>query len=88
MLPSEQAYFWLAGIPVHNVARDECCPDFSCCDLDRLASFSARQAFVAYMDADDDASMTRMLEEFLTGGLHSWGFAPSRSEIPLFPCSY
>ena len=28
---------WLAGHPEHNTERDECCPDFSCCQPHLLA---------------------------------------------------
>lgn len=29
--PLEQLSFWSTGISIHNPWRDECCPDFSCC---------------------------------------------------------
>lgn len=47
----EQLRLWVLGDPRHNVERDECCPDFSCCEPSLLAPKNVREAFVA---ADDD----------------------------------
>ena len=27
-----QVFMWVQGNSLHNPIRDECCPDFSCCD--------------------------------------------------------
>lgn len=32
MTPEEQLDLWCAGRSVHNDERQECCPDFSCCN--------------------------------------------------------
>lgn len=32
MTSDEQLEQWCNGVSVHNVERDECCPDFSCCN--------------------------------------------------------
>ena len=42
---------WLAGNPIHNTERDECCPDFSCCEPRLLWPLEQRQEFA---DADED----------------------------------
>ena len=47
MTPEEQLELWVQGKPVHNKTRDECCPDFSCCDPDLLAPTEVRKAFKA-----------------------------------------
>ena len=59
----EQLQEWLAGRPMHNYLRDECCPDFSCCSPDMLSPPDVRQAFVA---ANDEARL-KMLSTFLSG---------------------
>ncbi len=51
MTSDEQLAQWLKGNPVHNDIRDECCPDFSCCDPELLASEEERKTFV---DANDE----------------------------------
>ena len=52
---------WLKGNPIHNDKRDECCPDFSCCQPSLLVDQQARQAFV---DAGEELRMS-MLGMFL-----------------------
>lgn len=37
---------WVAGRPVHNTKRDECCPDFSCCQSNMMA-LALREDFKA-----------------------------------------
>jgi len=32
MKPNEQLAKWVNGESIHNKERDECCPDFSCCN--------------------------------------------------------
>ena len=46
MTSDEQLAAWLEGNSFHNNDRDECCPDFSCCDPELLADKKTRQAFV------------------------------------------
>lgn len=46
MTVEEQLAAWLEGNSFHNNDRDECCPDFSCCDPELLADKKTRQAFV------------------------------------------
>ena len=42
----EQLAFWLLGKPLHNRIRDECCPDFSCCQPELLWPEDRRREFV------------------------------------------
>jgi len=51
--------------PIHNETRDECCPDFSCCQPELLADEKTRRAFA---EADDETRMS-MLGMFLGAGL-------------------
>lgn len=61
MTPDEQLDEWVKGNPIHNKDRDECCPDFSCCEPDLLAPENVR---IAFRDADE-ATRTQMLSMFL-----------------------
>ena len=54
MTSDEQLDEWVKGNPVHNKGRDECCPDFSCCQPKLLASEAVRRKF---RDADEKARM-------------------------------
>jgi len=65
----EQLTEWLKGNPVHNEIRDECCPDFSCCQPDLLWPEEQRQEFV---DAGDE-KRNGMLMMALGGLLESQG---------------
>ncbi len=64
MTVDEQLSEWLKGNSIHNDDRDECCPDFSCCEPSLLADQRTRQAFV---DADWDIRY-QMLMMFLSVG--------------------
>ncbi len=45
MTSDEQKRRWVAGESVHNDERDECCPDFSCCNGELLAPQQEREKF-------------------------------------------
>lgn len=45
MTPQEQMELWVKGESIHNDERDECCPDFSCCKPELLASVAVRERF-------------------------------------------
>lgn len=36
---------WVAGNPIHNTLRDECCPDFSCCEPELMWPEETRKEF-------------------------------------------
>lgn len=66
---------WVQGRPWHNPfdhdstrhdgdkSRGECCPDFSCCEPNMMASKEARKAFAEAKDED----RMRLLFGFLAG---------------------
>ena len=56
---------WVAGRPWHNTVRDECCPDFSCCQPTLLVPVAAR---IAFRDANRE-DRERMLFGFLSGAV-------------------
>lgn len=45
MTSDEQLDAWVAGNSLHNQARDECCPDFSCCQKYYKATQDERKLF-------------------------------------------
>lgn len=47
---------WRYGISLHNPVRDECCPDFSCCNEGILMSSEVREKFcIAVKEKDEEA---------------------------------
>ena len=65
MTPEEQLDLWIEGKSVHNKERDECCPDFSCCEPSLLAPKEAR---IAFKKANEETRMG-MLGVFLSGAV-------------------
>ncbi len=64
MTTDEQLAEWVKGNSIHNHTRDECCPDFSCCEPSLLADQKTRQVFV-----DGDYKVRyQMLMMFLSVG--------------------
>ncbi len=62
---SEQTKLWVAGKPIHNKERDECCPDFSCCNPKLLAPKKIRQKFYKAELEGDSKTKNVMLMMFL-----------------------
>lgn len=65
MTTSEQLQKWVSGEPVHNHARDECCPDFSCCQPDLMADEAVRKRFARAVFEGDESTQNQMLMMFL-----------------------
>ena len=62
---SDQLDEWVKGNPIHNDGRDECCPDFSCCNGGNMAPKNVRERFTkAYYDGNEEL-MNQMLMMFL-----------------------
>lgn len=68
MTPSEQLQKWLDGESIHNKERDECCPDFSCCRSELLATKEIRQRFVF----GDDRIQQGLLGMFLARAIQTY----------------
>lgn len=66
MTVKEQLELWVAGKSVHNPTRDECCPDFSCCQPELQADKETREVFVRA----DENSQKEMLMMFLGGAFY------------------
>jgi len=65
MTPLEQLEKWVKGESIHNIKRNECCPDFSCCG-EPLADEETRKCFRdAYINNDTD-TLNLMLSNFLS----------------------
>lgn len=45
MTKDEQLNQWCSGVSIHNSERDECCPDFSCCNPVSAAPIEQRILF-------------------------------------------
>lgn len=45
MTSDEQLNEWVNGNSIHNHERDECCPDFSCCQSHYMASEAEKALF-------------------------------------------
>jgi len=73
MEPDEQLDEWVKGNPVHNDERNECCPDFSCCNGGNIAPREVRERFArAYYEEDRDTQI-QMLLMFLGDAFTSLG---------------
>ena len=53
MTSDEQLAEWVKGNSIHNQDRDECCPDFSCCDNELLAPEDERKSLQKEMISYD-----------------------------------
>ncbi len=65
MTPEEQLKLWVEGKSVHNTTRDECCPDFSCCNKDVNTPIGVRQRFMEAHQDGDQKVINTMLGMFL-----------------------
>jgi hypothetical protein len=70
MTKEEQLDLWVKGKPIHNEERDECCPDFSCCDIELLSPLEER---IAFKNANEGIRLS-MLGTFLGRMLEKRGY--------------
>jgi len=68
MTTDEQLEKWVNGEAIHNVERDECCPDFSCC-AGKIADKAARERFAKAHKEGDEPTKNEMLMMFLEQAL-------------------
>lgn len=73
MTPDDQLKNWVEGRPIHNFTRDECCPDFSCCNPENLAPKEDRIRFKKAYDEGRIDIIEGMLMMFLSGALAKSG---------------
>ena len=64
MTSDKQLREWVSGNPIHNYDRDECCPDFSCCN-GKIAPETERKRFAKAVADGDEALKIEMLMMFL-----------------------
>jgi hypothetical protein len=64
---------WVEGRSAHNLDRDECCPDFSCCTPELQASEAERRTFARYWREGNSMAMNEMLMMFLGKLIHQSG---------------
>jgi hypothetical protein len=69
LTPERQLELWVGGQSVHNTARDECCPDFSCCMQEMLWTVEKRKEFAeAFIDENfekTDDMMVKSIESLM-----------------------
>ena len=70
MTCEEQVRLWAKGLSVHNTTRDECCPDFSCCNPNIHTPQAVRRRF----RDGDRKTRAKLLVGFLAGLLKGEGF--------------
>ncbi len=68
----EQLEQWLLGKPIHNKKRDECCPDFSCCN-GNISPKPVRERFCKAIKDDDEKTKMEMLGMFLGKAMQGHG---------------
>ena len=61
----EQLKLWVEGTPEHCDATGECCPDFSCCKPELLASEDERRVFAEAVATSNEDLKMQMLGNFL-----------------------
>jgi len=64
---AHQLKHWVDGIPLHNTVRDECCPDFSCCNGGNIMSVELRKRFEEAANNDDRSVQTQIMGMALSG---------------------
>lgn len=64
MTQEEQLKLWEEGTPEHDDESDRCCPDFSCCEPDLLATKEMREAFCRAYRSRNYGALERMTVEF------------------------
>ena len=79
--PEEQLVRWAAGESIHNDDRDECCPDFSCCNPHIHTPLEMRQRFVQAHRKGDERTCDSMLIMFLGGAFPNAYIAGGEPDI-------
>lgn len=68
-----QLHQWLEGKSLHNPIRDECCPDFSCCNGGDIMPREVRERFVAAYTSGDEETTFEILGMALSGLVSNMG---------------
>jgi hypothetical protein len=68
MTCDEQLNEWVNGNSIHNTERNECCPDFSCCQKHYKATDEERRLF-----RDRPELRDQMLMNFLGAAIAGYG---------------
>ena len=69
MTPKEQLDAWVKGENLHNHERDECCPDFACCQPNNHWPPLMRKRFAETHAAGGSEACIPMLLMGLSGAL-------------------
>ena len=77
-----QLSLWVKGQPVHNPIRDECCPDFSCCNGGKIAPIEIRKRFAKAFAEGDEHTKMEMLGMFLGQAFSDFNIYVAGLDIP------
>ena len=58
---------WAEGFPLHNTVRDECCPDFSCCNGGKMMTEDVRKKLLEAHNGGDDETVQSICMMGLSG---------------------
>jgi len=58
---AHQLKHWVNGVPLHNTIRDECCPDFSCCNGGKIMPVELRKRFEEAVNSGDKSVKMEIL---------------------------
>ena len=64
---NHQTKRWAEGTPLHNTVRDECCPDFSCCNGGKMMPIEARARLLEARIGGDNETVQRICMMGLSG---------------------
>jgi hypothetical protein len=81
----QQLRFWAAGISMHNIETDTCCPDFSCCVPSNQAPQEEREKFLWACQEEDSATVTDLLRKWLQGATKQCPKRRDRWSLQLSP---
>lgn len=73
MTPDRQLELWCEGKSVHNEERDECCPDFSCCDHKIDTPIEQRILFRDRPELRDEMLLMFLAQSFSSMNVHIAG---------------
>lgn len=74
MTPADQIENWVKGKSIHNIEKEECTPDFSCCTPALLAPLEVRVKFQKEFKNGNQAEIDKMLVMFLGRMLKDAGY--------------
>jgi len=69
MTQKKQLELWLKGDSIHNKDKNECCPDFSCCNKKMKTDYKIRKLFYDAYHRKDYKVVDVLLMGFLSDAI-------------------